>query len=199
MSQTENDLGEDVGIGLAHRPPASNVLLLGPSLHGSSRCVGHDSDVTRSSTVLYILFTRSHANQVERWVTTADAIPETVIIDAIPNAGRMDAFDLETVTLESVSSPSNLTEIGVALNRHLPETDDERLVVCVRSLTAMLQYVDLQQAYRFLNTMANQLASVDARAHYHLDPGAHDDKVVTTLSSLFDSVYDLDEPDPLLS
>jgi hypothetical protein len=64
--------------------------------------------------------------------------------------------------------------------------EGERIVVCVSSLTALLQYVDPQRAYRFLNSLTNQFASLDAHAHYHLNPSAVDDQVVCSLSSLFD-------------
>jgi hypothetical protein len=37
--------------------------------------------------------------------------------------------------------------------------------------------------------------SVDAVAHYHIDPEAHDDQVLATLSSLFDAVARFDDGD----
>lgn len=66
-------------------------------------------------------------------------------------------------------------------------------VCCLGSLTALLQYVDVKPAYRFLNAA---LAEVDARggtAHAHVSPDALDRRTVDTLASLFDLVA---EPRP---
>lgn len=175
---------------------ASNVLLLGANVdpHVHSICCNLDSVRPREEqNLVYLLFTRTHADIVRRFATAGAPLPNTVVVDVVPNGGAKDLVELDAVTVERVSSPSNLTEIGVALSRHLHDMEGERIVVCVRSLTALLQYVDGKQAYQFLNALTNQLASAGALAHYHLEPSAHDDQVVTTLSALFGAVIEVEE------
>jgi hypothetical protein len=59
----------------------------------------------------------------------------------------------------------------------------------------MLQYVELDQAFRFLHVVTDRLADADAMAHFHVDPGAHDDETIETLTSLFDGAWTFeDEP-----
>jgi hypothetical protein len=63
-------------------------------------------------------------------------------------------------------------------------------VVCFDSLTAMLQYVDVETAYEFLHAITGQLYAADARAHFHIDPTAHDRTTVDSIASLFDAVVE---------
>lgn len=118
---------------------------------------------------------------------------ELYVVDATPQGNVVDE-DADGITVESVSSPANLTEIGVALDKLLARAGDTsgRLDCCLPSLTALLQYVDRQRAYRFCNAMTNRLASADAFAHYHLSAEAHDDMTVDTFASLMDAVVRVD-------
>jgi hypothetical protein len=60
----------------------------------------------------------------------------------------------------------------------------------------MLQYVELETAYEFLHAITGQLYAADARAHFHVDPSAHDSQTVDSITSLFDAVVELDDGDP---
>lgn len=68
------------------------------------------------------------------------------------------------------------------------EGDGHPTTVCFHSVTALLQFAELPRVFRFLYTLASRVASSGARAHYHLDPNAHDEQTVTALTPLFDAV-----------
>lgn len=68
----------------------------------------------------------------------------------------------------------------------------ETVVYSVDTLTARLQYADLQRGYRFVHTVNGRLGPTDGLAHYHLDPAAHDDRTVTAHRPLFDVVVGVD-------
>jgi ABC-type nickel/cobalt efflux system permease component RcnA len=51
----------------------------------------------------------------------------------------------------------------------------------------MLQYVDFETAYEFLHAVTGQVHAADARAHFHIDPDAHDRQHVEAITSLFDA------------
>ena len=139
--------------------------------------------------VLFVAFTRSDVTVLERRVR--DSNRAACVLDATPQGVIAGGAESDpNLTVETVSSPSNLTDVGVALDKLCSALDptDGRPVCWVPSLTALLQYVDRQQAYRFLNAMSNRLASVDAFAHYHLNEGAHDERTVDTFASLMDAV-----------
>lgn len=91
-------------------------------------------------------------------------------------------------------SPDDLTGIEIAVSEPVEAFSraDGETVFCFDSLTALLQYVDLELAYRFLNALTERLWRSGVRAHFHLDPAAHDDGTVATLAMLFDAVVAAD-------
>jgi hypothetical protein len=98
------------------------------------------------------------------------------------------------VSVTRVGDPSDLTRLGITVSRLLAESDgEEPPVACVHSLTELLQYVDRRRLFRFLHLLKNRIDSVEANAHYHMDPSAHDPQVVSVFESLFDVVVRVEE------
>jgi hypothetical protein len=119
-------------------------------------------------------------------VTTGHQTRATTTETAGPSGGG--------VTVETLSDPSDLPKLGITTTGVLDDmpTDDRETLVCVRSLTALLQYVELQRTYRFVQILAGHFESADATAHYHMDPEAHDTQTMATLRPLFDVVVEVD-------
>ncbi|WP_313692042.1 DUF7504 family protein [Halorarum halobium] len=175
------------------RPPgiadAGNVLVLGDP-HGSSAFERHRPELSTDGPLLFVAFTGADVRMLE---THGDERRDCYVVDATPQGVAL-VDETDRVTVESVSSPANLTDVGVAIDKLLDragETDGQ-IDCCVPSLTALLQYVDRQRGYRFCNAMANRLAAADAFAHYHLTPEAHDEMTVDTFASLMDAVVRVD-------
>ena len=97
--------------------------------------------------------------------------------------------------IETVSSPNDLTGLGIRITEFLSDwaDNDNRTVVCFDSLTALLQYVELDTAYEFLHIITGRMASTDAFAHFHMDPDAHDEQTVEIVTGLMDAVVEVDE------
>lgn len=190
MSGTPRPSTGGEGVSLPRRlSDAANVLVLdaprgasGPGLWTDESGIGPRTD----GPVILVAFTRSDAAVLDEIRTSNRA---AFVLDATPRGTIAEDTGSET-TVETVSSPSNLTDVGVALDKLCSalESADGRPVCWLPSLTALLQYVDRQRGYQFLNAVSNRLASVDAFAHYHLDAGAHDDRTVDTFASLVDAV-----------
>jgi hypothetical protein len=94
------------------------------------------------------------------------------------------------VTIKRVSNASDLSKIGIMANQLLLdwESDDRPVIVCIHSLTAMLQYVSSKQLFQFLDILAHRLSTLDATTHCHMNPNAHDDILIETFRPLFDSI-----------
>jgi hypothetical protein len=109
--------------------------------------------------------------------------------------GGSTASNVAEQAVEALSSPGDLTGLGIKLSEVLKEWDrnDNRTVVCFDSLTALLQYADLQTIYKFLHVLTGRFDAADVTAHFHLDPDACDQQTVSTLTSLFDTVVELDD------
>ena len=97
-----------------------------------------------------------------------------------------------SVTVQTVSDPVDLPKLGMSISNVLNEwSDDEEVLVCFRSLTVLLQYVELQCVYRFVHVLTDRLASLDAQIHLHMDGEIHDEQTYATLRPLFDAVVEV--------
>lgn len=93
----------------------------------------------------------------------------------------------EAVTVETINNPRDLTRLGLLINKHLAEPDEgPPAVVCFHTLSSLLQFVEVEKAFRFLHVLQGRVRTANARAHYHLDPSAHDEQVLHTLRPIFD-------------
>lgn len=95
----------------------------------------------------------------------------------------------------SVSDPGDLTGIGMRTTSLLGDQNerDNQLVVCLDSITTILQFAEPRRTFQFLHTMTNFLARKDAISHYHMDPEAHEKQTVAQMRQLFDEVVAVDE------
>ena len=147
--------------------------------------------------VLAISFTKTADDRLATWeASSAGHVPEKVGVvggpEAVPSEPSCPRHDAD-VSIATVDHPGNLTQLGVAISEYLDAWDDgDGMAVCFHSLTTLLQYADRDCVFRFLNVLTRELADVDAVAHFHMDPCAHDEETVATLISPFDAVVETD-------
>lgn len=98
------------------------------------------------------------------------------------------------VSVETVGSVANLTDLGVTLVEELDthRGSDAPTTLCFQSLTVLLQWSETDAVYRFLHTLMGHLGEVadgpGTTAHFHLHERAHDPDTVDRLRPLFDRV-----------
>lgn len=171
--------------------PPSNVLLVHSSRCDPEQC----SDLRRVAD-----------DRAELRVTFSNEVPDPAAgTDAPAKLGLVSVGDViraasadagpdfaAPLAVDAVADPTDLSEIGVSVSRfckHWADDDgDERIVVCFRSLDALLRHAPPKKVFQFTHMLTNRLSSVDAVSHFHLDPTAHDDKIVSTFGSIFDEV-----------
>ncbi|MCT9094657.1 hypothetical protein [Haloarchaeobius sp. HME9146] len=92
------------------------------------------------------------------------------------------------VPMDAVEDPGNLQAIGTSISRFCEQWDRQAfdIVVCFDSLTELLEHASTEAVFQFCHVLNSRLGSVDALAHFHLDPDAHDDETVATFQSIFD-------------
>jgi hypothetical protein len=171
---------------------ASAVLVLSPPAADTGVCprllAGAGEDVRNLLRVAY----RDPGRVVESWPThLADEPRNARLIAAGRAAAAVEGSTLDTPTVETVSA-SDLTEIGIRTNALLDrwQTDRGQSVVCFDSVSDVLDHVSFDTAFRFLHVFSNQLDTLDAVGHFHVDPTAHDDRTVQRLLELFDAVVE---------
>jgi hypothetical protein len=173
-----------------------NVLVSAPAaeveaegLAGSFLPSGADAEGTH---VLAVSYTRSPDEWLEGWRSSVGPLPGRCTVVGMGETTRSAAAStgasvgpMADVTVVG-ENPEDLTGLGITLGERL----DRRTVLSFDSLTALLQYVDVELAFRFLHSLTGQVAGAGARAHYLLDPQAHDHRTVATLTELFDATVE---------
>ena len=184
---------------LAELSEVSNVLLLAPSLGGQGNdiCLDLLTQTAPSETnVLAISYTDTPQEWVENWLDHASVSP---VRGGIVSIGQAEAnIDDPAWAVKTVENPSDLTGIGIELSELLSgmataADNDEHVAVCFDGITSLLQYADLQRAFRFLHVVTGRVKTVGGIGHFHLDPEAHDPQTLATLKGLFDAVIEVEE------
>jgi hypothetical protein len=138
-----------------------------------------------------VTFDDTPKEQLEHWEDHVGQLPRSTSVVVTSQAPEEPESLPESVTVKHVHDASDIPRLGMTISDRL-SADAENVVCCFDNLTALLQYADLQRAYRFVHTLNGRLASVDAVSHYHMDPAAHDDRTLSTLRPQFDAVIEVD-------
>jgi len=151
--------------------------------------------------VLSILFTQSPDDYLTSW-REHGSLPEQASFINVRSGSSADLFDAgrdtglpddTDLTVDHVSSPENLTRLGIRSTNRLETLSnglEREVVACFDSLTALLQYVDVDKTFRFLHVLLDQFASAGVKSHFHMDPNAHDRETIETFKTEFDRVWD---------
>ena len=174
---------------------ATNVLLLAPAMNATADAVCRRHLSERDASVLVVSYATSGDQWARGWRANVGDLPSQFVFVHVGGVVRSVADTTATLApsegqvLETVGNAADLTGLGITMNRHLTRWQGAecRKAVCFRSLTALLQYVDVRTAYRFLQVLTSQVAASGAVGHYHLSPDAHDEADVNALASLFDA------------
>jgi hypothetical protein len=138
---------------------------------------------------IVVSYRREPAEIVDEWRGRGDlpASLSIVLADGEPRSHPDLPDDVDVTHV----SPGDLTGVGVEVTRLLEDAaDGDRVVACVDSLSALLQYADLERTFRFLHALVGQFDAADAAVHAHLDPATQDEQSVETLAVLFDAAVE---------
>ncbi|MDS0283402.1 DUF7504 family protein [Haloarcula onubensis] len=177
--------------------PGTNVIVMAPSLSDEKRRTCLDLQAAGSLDrldVLYVTYSGTPADLTDRWRDHHGDLPARMGIVVVGDQpGQAPGGDsVPENVFVTTANPNDITGLGMRLNNYLNDRDgDSQLVVCFDSMTEMLQFAELQPVFKFLHMFAGQLRDADAAAHFHLDPGAHDDRTINRLKPLFDDAVDL--------
>jgi hypothetical protein len=183
--------------------PGTATLVLAPSLHDATdeACLNllSTEDATGQN-VAWVTYTRSPDACIQDWLAHAGERPENMRFISVGETTRStsavsNATEGRGEVVETLSNPNDLTGLGIKLSEVLKEwaRNDYPTTACFDSLTALLQYADLQTVYKFLHVLTGRFDAAGVTAHFHLDPDTCDDQTVSTLTSLFDTVVEFDD------
>jgi hypothetical protein len=160
-------------------------MLVGDSESVSSREVYErwlTNTRSESPHVVVLTYLRRPETYLERWETVADSPAEFVVVDARDQRGRTATDDVRVVT----AAPNDLTRLGIHVSESLDGRDGD-VTFLLDSLSALLQFVDVETAYRFVHVLTSRMNAVDARAFYALHPSQHDAQTTSVFTQLADA------------
>lgn len=189
----EFNLSAETDAVLALIEDASNVLLLGELVCPEeydvcTKLLGAQTPAN----LLLVTLTQSPEERLNVCRGFLGELPGETAIVSVGDSGASSPIPVDGgdhVTVETIPDPTDLMRIGITISRRLSELEDPDAptAVCFHSLTALLQLGGNQQSvFRFLHTLRGRVRAAGARAHYHLDDGAHDQELVSLLRPLFD-------------
>ncbi|KZN25071.1 hypothetical protein A4G99_00590 [Haladaptatus sp. R4] len=181
----------------------ASILVLAPSMRSETdeACIDMLTKTPpEQEDVLWVTFTRSPDACLQDWLAHAGGRPANLRFLSVGETVRSVATSAsmgETPTdavIDTLSNPGDLTGLGIKISEVLQQWhgDGNKTVACFHSLTALLQYSDVQTVYKFLHVLTGRFTTADVTAHFHLDPDAHDSQTVNTLKTLFDAVAEFD-------
>lgn len=146
----------------------------------------------------------SYEQSIEDWLSghqTTDlesaafvSVGETVRSTAAttPAESPMPAGPGGDPILEGVADATDLTTLGLTIQSHLQEFHEAgtgEVMVCFESVSALVEEVSLQRAFRFLHILTSIITAYGVRAHFHYGPSlsAQDLEI---LRVLFDAELD---------
>lgn len=186
---------------------AANVLLVAPSRSDADDRACIDlltvADPAEEA-MLWVTFTQSPTDRFAVWERYTDAYPSKAAFVVGSNGANPDGPaetlrravpDSTELAVDRIDSPGDLLRLGVRISERLAEwsAGDRQIVMCVHTLSILYQYADPERLYRFLHVLTRRVDHVGGIAHYHLDPGSHDEESILLLDSLFDVTVELDD------
>jgi hypothetical protein len=183
-----------------------NTLLLGPSVDESidratKRLLrGADDEPTRT---LVVTFVKGPGRWVEDWRRTVGDLPEELVITTTTDGfggselGDRTEENAGNVATEYVSSPGDLTGLGMIIGKYLERwyRTESDIRVLFDSLTTILQYGEPQGVFRFLHLITTRLDGANAAAYFLFDPDTQDSQTVAKIKSSFEAIAQLVDED----
>jgi hypothetical protein len=168
-----------------------NVMLVGDTEAAASRPVYEQLLATeRDAPVRAVVLTylRQPETYLERWQSVGDLPAEFVVVDARDSRTNADLGDAVAV---ETAAPNDLTRLGIHVSEFVDDWDGD---VCflLDSLSALLQFVDVETAYRFIHVLTSRMTAVEARAFYVFHPGQHDAQTASIFTQLADAALEHD-------
>lgn len=179
--------------------PSETALFLTPSTGAEmDACTALQTLGSPAETnALTVTYADSASERATSWRSHADAPPANFAVVVVGRGGTGGGPDIarNETRVESIPDGGDLTSLGVAVTGVLDEWREHpyRTVVDFDSLTALLQYIDREVAFRFLHTLTARMDEADVGGHFHLTPDAIDDRTYHLLRPLFDAVVERTE------
>ncbi len=174
----------------------SNILLISPPMSGKEDILDNMMyhRATKNEKALIIVTTNEPAIQIlERFKKKKlDRLLSRIgIVDCISKS--FVDVDFENAIIKTVSSPADLTSIGVRIGQFIDDfsNNDLKIQIHINSLSTILMYSNLQTIFRFMHYLTGRIKAAEALGIFVIDSGMHDQQTIATLKQLCDCMVEI--------
>ena len=181
--------------------PGSSILLSGPAMTGKQR-LAYDilADGTQNGDGAVVVTTSERASDVatdirDRFPGLADS--QLGVVDCRGEGGS-NPQAIEGVSVHQVSSPGDLTGIGIGITKALEglhNSGRERGRLALISLSTMLTYTDKKTVFKFCHVLSSRLDTADYIGVFTIDSSAHDEQTIQVIKQAFDGLIEVRDAD----
>lgn len=179
-------------------PRGTNLLVVGPAMVGKQRATLRTlAQAPRYDQASVVVTTSSLADKIERQYreyAPTDDLSHLSIVDAT-GVDAASADDPDSRCTHAVSSPADLTGIGIGITESAQASGKRRVRLGFLSISMVLQYMDSERVFSFLHVLTNRVAQSGYLGLFTFDPSAHEERTTQAIKSLFDAVVRLEETD----
>jgi KaiC/GvpD/RAD55 family RecA-like ATPase len=179
--------------------PGSSILLAGPAMTGKQK-LAYDilADGARGGDGAVVVTTNDKAATVAEEFN--DRVPalegsQLGVVDCRGEGGtERDVID--GVSVHQVSSPGDLTGIGIGITKALEGLHNAgrtRGRLALISLSTMLTYTDKKTVFKFCHVLSSRLDAADYIGVFTIDSGAHDKQTIQVIKQAFDGLIEIRE------
>jgi hypothetical protein len=159
-----------------------------------------DDDVAEPFHLVVLSFVGGVDEGVADLRTGVDPGPTETCVIRVRAGARRSATTVEhpteSVRRLTVGDPSDLSQVGLTLDKYLSETGaDAPLVVCLDSISAVAENGD-DRAERFVEILTDYLDDRDARGYFHLSTDPYRTLDASRIEDSLDRTVDVSGPDP---
>lgn len=172
----------------------TNVMLIGPPMSGKDAILNTImSSGLESGEGVVFLTTKAPAELMLENTFITHSSQNIGIIDCISKSLGISNSDTEQI--KRVSSPVDLTGIGVRISQFIDEFMNRKKLnnmrLCINSLSTILMYSNLPTVFRFMHVYSGKVAATKALGIYVVEDGMHDEQTIATLKQLINAVIEV--------
>ncbi len=176
----------------------SNIMLIGPPMSQKEdilyNIMYHGAAVNENAVIS--VTTLGSATYITEWFKENKlALPMSIvgIIDCITESTGGSVCETESIKI--VSSPADLTGIGVRISQFLEDflKNNRKIQLHINSLSTILMYSNIQTVFRFIHVFTGRIKAAGAMGIFVVDSGMHDNYTMATLKQLFDGIIEIKE------
>jgi KaiC/GvpD/RAD55 family RecA-like ATPase len=181
--------------------PGSSILLSGPAMTGKQQ-LAYDilADGARDGDGAVVVTTSERASDVASGFR--ERVPELTdsqlsVVDCRGEGGT-NPEAISGVSVHQVSSPGDLTGIGIGITKALEglhNTGRERGRLALISLSTMLTYTDKKTVFKFCHVLSSRLDTADYVGVFTIDSSAHDKQTIQVIKQAFDGLIEVKDAD----